>query len=129
MNTLRQKSLLLALLVGTAVVGAGCDQRHPDETAGQKMDRAADKVASKTNEAVEKTAVVLDDATITAKVKAAILAEPGLRSLEIGVDTKDAVVTLTGTVASAPLKDRAEQVVANVEGVRLVRDHLVAKSA
>jgi osmotically-inducible protein OsmY len=33
---------------------------------------------------------------ITAKVKTAIMAEPGLKATEINVDTKDAVVTLTG---------------------------------
>ncbi|NDP42026.1 MAG: BON domain-containing protein [Aromatoleum sp.] len=129
MDALKRKSLFVAMLVATTVLAAGCDQRPPAETAGQKIDRAADKVASKANDATAKTAEVLDDATITAKVKAAILAEPGLRSLQIGVDTKDAIVTLTGTVASAPLKERAEQIAANVEGVRLVRDLLIAKSA
>jgi len=52
----------------------------------------------------------VDDAAITAKVKTAIMAEPGLKSMEINVDTKDAVVTLTGTVPSAPLKDRAKEI-------------------
>ena len=50
----------------------------------------------------------VDDAAITAKVKTAIMAEPGLKATEINVDTKDAVVTLTGTVPSAPLQGPRE---------------------
>jgi len=70
----------------------------------------------------------VDDAAITAKVKTAIMAEPGLKSMEINVDTKDVVVTLTGTVPSAPLKDRPKEIATNVSGVRSVQDNLVARS-
>ena len=70
----------------------------------------------------------VDDTALTTKVKAAILAEPGLHSMDIGVDTKDAVVTLSGTVDSPPLKERAKQVASNVSGVRSVVDNLSAKS-
>jgi hyperosmotically inducible protein len=66
----------------------------------------------------------VDDASITAKVKSAIMAEPGLKSTDITVDTKDAVVTLTGTVPSAPLKDRAKEIASNVAGVKSVQDNL-----
>jgi len=70
----------------------------------------------------------VDDTAITTKVKTAILAEPGLRALQINVDTKDAVVTLTGTVDSPPLKERAKEVASNVAGVRSVVDNLTTKS-
>jgi osmotically-inducible protein OsmY len=40
------------------------------------------------------------------------------------VDVDNAVVTLTGTVASAAQKTRAEQSVKSVEGVRSVRNQL-----
>ena len=70
----------------------------------------------------------VDDAAITAKVKTAIMAEPGLKATDINVDTKDAVVTLTGTVDSAPLKDKAKQIASGVSGVKSVQDNLTAKS-
>jgi osmotically-inducible protein OsmY len=89
----------VAALVGTALATTGCEQRNSSETVGQKVDRATDKIAAKTdaaadkmaaatNDAANKTAEVMDDATLTAKVKAAILAEPGLHSLQIGVATR-----------------------------------------
>ena len=67
-------TLFAALLVGTALATAGCDQRNSPETAGQKLDRTADKVAAKTNEAANKTADAIDDSALTAKVKAAFVA-------------------------------------------------------
>ena len=111
-NTNTHKTVFAALILGTAIVAGGCDQQSSSTTVGQKVDRATDKVAAKTDQAVSKTAEVVDDTALTTKVKAAILAEPGLRSLQIGVETKDAVVTLTGSVDTASLKDRAKQVAA-----------------
>ena len=72
--------------------------------------------------------MVADDTAITAKVKAAILAEPGLKSLQINVDTKDATVTLTGNVDSDMLRDRAKQIATSTEGVRNVVDNLTVKT-
>jgi len=71
----------------------------------------------------------VDDAAITTKVKAAVLAEPGLKSMDINVDTKDGVVTLAGTVGSQDLKQRATQVAQQVQGVKQVSDQLVVKSS
>ena len=55
------------------------------------------------------------------------MADPGLKATEINVDTKDAVVTLTGTVDSAPLKDKAKEIASGVSGVKSVQDNLTAK--
>ena len=75
----------------------------------------------------ESTGGYVDDATITAKVKAAILGEPGLKSLQIGVETYKDVVQLSGFVNSLQAKTRAGEVAANVAGVKSVRNDLVVK--
>ena len=93
------------------------------------MDRATDKVAAATKETANKVENVADDAAVTTKVKAAILAEPGLKSLQINVDTKDAVVTLEGTVDNDSLKQRAVQIANSTTGVRQVVDKLSVKSS
>jgi len=85
-------------------------------------------MASSDTTSSSRTGELGEDTAITTKVKAAILAEPGLHSMDIGVDTKNAVVTLSGTVDSPPLKERAKQVASNVTGVRSVVDNLTAKS-
>jgi hyperosmotically inducible periplasmic protein len=129
-------TLLAAIVAGTALMSAGCSDRNPGATAGQnpgatagqKLDRSADKVAATTERATKETAVVVDDAAITTKVKTAVLAEPGLKTLQINVDTKDGVVTLSGTVDTPVLKDRAMQIAQQVSGVRSVVDNLAIKS-
>jgi|SRR6185369_14681 len=136
MNSLQRKTILIALVAGTAMAGVACQQRSPSTTS-QNMNRPSE-TATAPSTAPSSTASstapsssmanAVDDAAITAKVKTAIMAEPGLKATEINVDTKDAVVTLTGTVPSAPLKDRAKEIATNVSGVRSVQDNLVARS-
>ena len=122
-------TVLAAAMASVALLGAGCSDRNSNDTVGQKMDRATDKVASTTEKVANKTVDVVDDATITTKVKAAVLAEPGLKTLQINVDTKDGVVTLAGTVDTSALKSRATQVAQGVGGVRSVVDNLTVKTA
>ena len=75
----------------------------------------------------ETTGSYIDDATITTKVKAAILAEPGLKTLQIGVETFKDVVQLSGFVDTAQSKTRAEELAAGVPGVISVKNNLVIK--
>lgn len=128
MNTRTRMQLMALVAASAGLLAAGCnEQPKSTDTVGQKMDRAADKVATATDNAATKTGNAIDDATITTKVKAAVLAEEGLKTLEIRVDTKDGVVTLEGTVASPDLKQRATTIAQRVEGVRSVSDQLVVK--
>jgi osmotically-inducible protein OsmY len=135
MNESKRMPLLVLAAASFALIGAGCSDQETTTTsratapptASQKMESAADRVATATDKATANAAAAVDDATITTKVKAAVLAEPGLKSLKIDVDTKDAVVTLNGTVESPALKERAMQVAQNVGGVRQVVDNLVVK--
>jgi len=131
--TLLGMSLLLA-------VGTGCDKPRTAETAGQRIDRAADetgkkmgaaadRVADKLGEEGTKVGVAIDDTEITTKVKAAILAEHGLKTLQISVDTVHGVVTLTGSVDSRTSSHRARELAGAVAGVKKVENRLVVKSA
>jgi len=124
----RPSALLIALAAGTLLM-AGCDQRAPADSTAAKVDRAADKVGATVSNAADKTAVVADDAAITAKVKAAILAEPGLKSLQINVDTNSATVTLSGSVDNVDLRERAKQIASATTGVKGVVDQLTVKTS
>jgi hyperosmotically inducible protein len=124
----RPSALLIALAAGTLLISA-CDQRAPAGSTAANVDRAADKVGASVSNAADKTVLVADDATITAKVKAAILAEPGLKSLQINVDTNSATVTLTGSVDNADLRDRAKQIASSTSGVKGVVDQLTVKAS
>jgi osmotically-inducible protein OsmY len=120
---------ITALASGLLLVGCGQQGTGTGTTVGQKTDRAADKVADTTSNASSKVATATDDTAITAKVKAALISEPGLKSTDINVNTKEATVTLSGTVASNDLRDRAKQIASSTSGVKNVVDNLVVKSA
>lgn len=68
-----------------------------------------------------------DDAMITAAVKGKLLAEPGIKSLSISVETTDGVVVLTGDVHMTEHLYRAEQVAKMANGVKRVDNRLVYK--
>jgi len=133
-------ALLVVALAATAVLTAGCEQRGTNDTAS-KRDTASGSMAQTSPPATapstntppgtttQRAGNTADDAAITAKVKAAILAEPGLKSLQIDVDTKDQTVTLSGNVASDQLRDRAKQIAMSTEGVKNVVDNLTVKAS
>ena len=117
-----------ALIAAIGMTASGCQERNPAETAGQKVDRAANEVAATTKSVAANAANVIDDAALTTKVKAALFAEPGLKTLQIDVETREAVVTLSGAVDSDVLKQRAVQIAGAMSGVRQVVDKLVVKA-
>jgi hypothetical protein len=67
---------------------------------------------------------ILSDAIITARVKAALLAEKGIPSLSISVDTYEGRVQLTGFVKAPEIVSRAGRVTAGVSGVRTVHNNI-----
>jgi osmotically-inducible protein OsmY len=75
----------------------------------------------------EGTGQYVDDSVITAKVKTAILHEPGLKVAEINVETYKGVVQLSGFVSSRADMDRAVEVARGVNGVKSVTNKMQPK--
>ncbi len=69
----------------------------------------------------------LDDAWITTKVKAQLLKEVKLKGLDVGVETQQGTVVLSGAVATPEQAAQAERIAASVEGVKSVRNDLQIK--
>jgi len=130
------KMFLLTVASMILAVGiAACDKKDSAETVGKSIDQAAEKTGDAMNETSKKlgeqsdnVGVALDDTAITAKVKAAILAEPGLKVLQINVDTMNGVTTLSGSADSQQMSDRAKEIAGAVAGVKGVDNQLVVGS-
>ena len=75
----------------------------------------------------EGTGEYVDDSVITAKVKAAVLNEPSLKSAEINVETFKGVVQLSGFVSSQSAIDKAVEVARGVKGVKSVKNDMRVK--
>lgn len=95
---------------------AAANNAPSDRDAANRVENAGDRAAS-----------AAGDATLTAKVKAALMAEPGIQSLQIDVDTQNRRVTLNGEVDNPENRQRALQVARGVDGVDGVTDRLSVK--
>src|SRR5882672_2390867 len=96
-------------------IATGC-QRQSD-SVDRKMDQTSEQQAQKGGDTAK-------DAAITTKVKAALTAQPGLKSMRIDVNTVNGIVTLTGAVDSQETMERVQQIAQGVEGVRSVENRL-----
>lgn len=79
------------------------------------------------SETKESTGEYIDDATITTKVKAAILKDSELSALEINVETFKGVVQLGGFVSSQAHASKALRVARSVKGVTRVENKMSVK--
>jgi hyperosmotically inducible protein len=66
----------------------------------------------------------IDDATITTRVKTALLNDPDVGGLRIDVDTTVGVVTLSGVVKSQAEAEKALAVAKRIDGVKDVKSTL-----
>ena len=88
--------------------------------AGEKTKEGAEKTGEKTKEVAGTTGEVINDSWITTKISSDFVNEDTLKGSNINVDTKDHVVTLKGTVATAAGKTRAEEIAKTTKGVKHV---------
>jgi hyperosmotically inducible periplasmic protein len=120
-------SVIDNLTVGP-VATSGAPDRDRDADRDRDFSESAKQTArdakEKTERTAEKTGEVVTDAAITSSVKTKFLAEPGVSGLKIDVDTKDNVVTLTGTVKSKAEAEKAVMIARETKGVKRVVNHL-----
>lgn len=114
---------------------SACDKPGTAESAGKKIDQATESVstavsnsADSANAALTKQSQVagqaINDTEITAKVKSLLLNEPGLKSLNISVETNNGIVTLSGLADSQANINNAIKLAEKVPGVQSVSDKL-----
>jgi hyperosmotically inducible protein len=70
---------------------------------------------------------VVDDSTLTSKVKLALAESDATKAHQINVETKAAVVHLSGFVNNATARDAATRVAKSVEGVQSVVNQIDVK--
>jgi len=75
----------------------------------------------------ESTGEYVDDATITAKVKAAFVKDEVVKAFDVSVETFKGNVQLSGFVDTAEEKARAVQIARGIDGVRDVQNKITVK--
>jgi hyperosmotically inducible periplasmic protein len=83
-----------------------------------------------TPEMAERTAgEKIDDASVTAQVKTALLTHRSTSSLQTKVETRDGVVTLTGIAKNAAEKSLVTKLVTDIQGVTSVKNQMTLEVA
>lgn len=99
----RLAAIALALALGGSL--AACAAVQGQETAGQYV----------------------DDSTITAKVKTQLVQAQSLKAFNIGVETMQGTVQLSGFVNTRDQKDQAGTIAQGVKGVVGVQNNILVK--
>ncbi len=117
--------LLAAAAAAATLALAGCDRDNPRVTPDRPAVTPPQSTAPATPPAADRTVgEAAGDAAVTAKVKAALLAEKGVDGMRINVDTRDGNVVLRGNVPEPAQVERASQVARGIEGVKAVDNQL-----
>jgi hyperosmotically inducible protein len=103
--------LLVGMLAIPALHAADKSSTGPAERAGQSSGQ------------------YIDDATLTTKVKVALLSDNLLSAFEVKVNTERGIVTLSGEVDKPETIQRAIKLTSAVPGVKAINTHLMVKVA
>jgi osmotically-inducible protein OsmY len=102
-----QSALAAALAAAALATAAGCAPTQTRQSTGE----------------------MVDDAALTARVKSALINEPGVKSTQINVETFRGTVSLSGFVDSEAMAHKAVNVAEQVRGVRSVKNDMRVKPA
>jgi hyperosmotically inducible periplasmic protein len=106
MKTSFKKTATAGLVAAALLFTAGCSRGENDRTAGQSV----------------------DDAAVTAKVKAAFARDPGVKAIDVNVKTYRGTVQLSGWVNTTEEKAKAEEVAKTIPGVKTIDNQLSIKT-
>jgi hyperosmotically inducible periplasmic protein len=105
---------------GPMAVGTSGTMGSREATAREKGREVGERIAV----ATEKVKENVDEAALTAKIKAKMALDDSVKARSIDVTTNGSTVTLTGTVRSKPEHDRAVALARETAGITGVVDRL-----
>ncbi|WP_434666287.1 molecular chaperone OsmY [Klebsiella sp. B345] len=121
MTRLKNAGALVALFLGSAMISVSA---YAENSTTDSAKSVANSAGQAVDSSLNKVGDFMDDSTITARVKAALIDDKSISSAGISVKTENKVVTLSGSVGSTAQKEQALSVAKNVKGVTTVNDKL-----
>ena len=134
-SKLELRQLVVALALGLGV--AACQDKPPETLSGvtgsERVSGQPTGTAGATAGTAEGKMMQGDaanspsaaDASLAARVKAALSAEPGLKAIAVDVAASGNAVTLVGTADNDTNREKASLIALNVPGVSSVENRLV----
>jgi len=118
-----------------AVLGLSACDDADREQASEQVEEAAEATqeagrdaAEYTREKADEAGDYIGDATVTTRVKAALLDDDRVSGMDINVETQDGVVQLSGFVENAAEIAVAAAIAADVEGVKSVENDIEVRN-
>jgi len=125
----RWPGLLAAGLVGSVVAAMLVSSLYDRRSFGERLDAGVTAAAGAVDQQVGEVQQAVGDANITAAVKTALAADPGLSAVKISVSTEAGVVRLQGPAPDGVARERAAMIAAAPQGVVRVDNQLVVPVA
>jgi hypothetical protein len=119
----RNQNLFAATLASAVIGGIALGPAYADDSDTATPARAGDAAVPERSVGER-----VDDATIVARVKSGLLASSEVEGLDVNVDARNGVVTLSGTADSMAERQSAERIARSADGVRGVDNKIVIKS-
>lgn len=130
--TYPSRALTLATASVLALTLTACDSKPAVDNQAKTFDshvknagRDSGPMAPAAEAKGAASAGIGSDLALEARVKAALSADSGLRSITVDVKSTDGVVTLYGTADTPATSHRAAMVALGVDGVRSVKNEMV----
>ena len=124
MSQILTRALLVAAALGSTVM-AGCASDNERDTPAQPAAARQPAAPGQPAAAGQQTAgEAVDDAVVTAKVKARLVDDEVTKAYQINVETFKGTVQLSGSVGSEEARARATELAKNVGGVKDVKNSL-----
>lgn len=120
-------TLVMVALMGPTEFEREVRAEPPTGESGAATERLGADTTEIVRETTKASGEYIDDAVITAQVKAGLMKDSRTSALAIGVETFKGTVQLSGFVDSADEKRRAEEVARSVDGVIAVQNALSVK--
>lgn len=87
----------------------------------------ADEAQKEGQTATQRAGQAVDDASLLAKIKSTMLRSPEVEGLDVNVDVKDGVVTLSGSADTQTERANAEKIAKSADGVKRVDNRITVK--
>jgi len=121
------KALLVAAVLGSAAL-AGCAATD-NETTAREPATARKPAATQPAASGQSAGESIDDAVVTAKVKAKLVDDEVTKAYQIEVETFKGTVQLSGSVDSEEARSRATELARDVGGVKDVKNSLQVRKS
>lgn len=125
-KNVKARNIDVDTVAGVVVLSGYVDSRQEADRAGQLAKSVPGVVRVKNELRIGSRTIGqgFDDKVLSSKIKARLIEEPGVRSLNIDVDVYSGSATVTGTVPNQEQKKKVLNLIRSIEGVKGVVDNL-----